>query len=258
VEDLGADLAALAARPDDGDRRGLKQPLHRRERGSRGSLRGVLFEGRRGSDGERDLLDAASHLPLLRLEAAVAEDIDHPPVVAEHLRLEGRDSVAARDLREPFEQPRTDALALQRVLDGEGDLRALGLLRQTEVVSDRHDPAAGLADEGELVVVVHAAEARCLVSAHVGNREEPKVEAVGRQATVERQQLPGILGPDGAQTQSRSGPEDDVPFLFGRIRGVGGRSGPGGSSHRSFSERLAPPAARPLMRLDHMTRALVA
>ena len=54
---------------------------------------------------------------------------------------------------------------LERVLDGESDLGSLGMLREPEVLSDRHDAAARVADERELAVVVDAAEALAAAAA---------------------------------------------------------------------------------------------
>ena len=75
------------------------------------------------------------------------------------------------------------------VLDDEGDLGAVGMFRKPEVVRDRDEPAAGVSDERELVVVVDAAEPRPPSRVDAGQREEPEIEAVGREPPVEAEQL---------------------------------------------------------------------
>ena len=108
-----------------------------------------LLERARSGAIEHDRFDSALDPPLGSLEAAVAEDVDHPAVVPEHLRLECRDAVGARDLGEPLEKARSDSLALQRVFHGECDLGAVGLTGKPEVMRDRHDAPCRLADECE-------------------------------------------------------------------------------------------------------------
>ncbi len=240
VEDLGADLSALAARPDDRDNVRLEEALHRGERGARGPVRGLLLERGRRRDREDDALHAGLGPPLLRLEAAAAKHVDHPAVVAEDLRFEGRDAMGTGNFREAFEQPRADPLTLQGILDGEGDLGAVRVVRQPKVVRDRHEPPADLPDQRELVVVVHAAEAGGLLRVHPRQREESKVETVGGESLVEGEKRRGVLAADRAKPQGRSGPQNDVPLLLRGIRGRGGRlggCGRGGLGHGSSSRK---------------------
>ena len=140
--------------------------------------------------------------------------------MAEDLGLERRDPVSAGDVGQPFEQARPHALSLERVLDGEGDLRAVGVCRKTKVVGDRDEPAGGgLGDERELVVVVDAAESRGLLGVDLRKREESEIETVGGEPAVEGEQGGGVVRPDGPQTQGRARPEDDVPLFFPRVGG---------------------------------------
>jgi hypothetical protein len=227
VEDLGADLPALAAGPDDRHDFRLEEPLHRREGGPGRALCRVLLEGCRGRDREDDLLDAALDPPLLRLEAAVAEHVDHPAVVAEDVRLELRDSMSPCDLGQPLEQARSHALPLQSVLDGERDLGAVRVAGEAKVVGDRDDAVCRFPDQGELAVVVHVAELPGPAGIDTRHREEPEVEAVGRQPPVERVERLGVLGTDRPQAQRGAGSQDDVPLFFDRVCGARRRAGPG-------------------------------
>ena len=63
---------------------------------------------------------------------------------------------------------------------------------------DRHDDSARVADERKLTVVVDVAEARGGCGVHVTQREEPEIDAVGREPLrEERGQGPGVIGMDG-------------------------------------------------------------
>ena len=65
-------------------------------------------------------------------EAGVAKDVEHASVVAEHVGIEGVDALLARDGREPLEQPRADAVALQGVGHGERHFGAIPMLRHRD------------------------------------------------------------------------------------------------------------------------------
>ncbi len=72
------------------------------------------------------------------LVAGVAEDLDHPPVLRQHVGDELVDAALAAGLREVLEQQLADAAALVGVLHEEGDLGLgdallLGLLRRQPV-----------------------------------------------------------------------------------------------------------------------------
>ena len=143
----------------------------------------------------------------------------------EHLGFERRDAAGASDLGQPLEKARPDALALKSVFDGEGDLGAVRPTGQPEVMRDRHDAPGRLADEGEHTVVVHAAESGGPLRVDLRQREEPEVQAVGGEPLVEGQQRRGVLRANGPQAQRRSRAQDDVPFLFARVRGFPGLRG---------------------------------
>ncbi len=187
VEDLGADLSPLPAGADNGHDGRLEEPLHGGVCGPGRAVGGVLLERRGWCDRKHDSFDAALHPALDRFKAAAAEHVDHPAVVPEDLGFKRRDAEGASDLGQPLEKARPDALALKSVLDGEGDLGAIRPTGQAEVMGDRDDTPGRLTDEGELPVVVDAAESSRPLRVDLRQREEPEVQAVGRQPLIEGQ-----------------------------------------------------------------------
>ena len=245
VEDLGPDLPALPARPDDGHDGRLEQAPHGGGTGLFRALGRTFLEGRRRANVENDFLHAPFEPPLGSREAAIAEDLGHRAVLRQHVGLEAADSVAARDRGEPFEQARADPLSLQRVLDRERHRGPVGMIGEAEVLRDRDDAPRRVADQRELVVVVDAAESIDGRRIQAPQREEPEVVAVGREPFGEGRERRGVLGADGAQAQGRPRSKDDVPLFLGRIRV---------DRHRTSARRIGPTVRTRSTHTDHMAR----
>jgi hypothetical protein len=98
------------------DRSGLRPVLPTRHHADRGV--GRLD---RELEGDHAVLVAAD-----QAVARVAEGLDHPVVVRQHLRHEALDATLAPGLREVLEQDLADATSLLGVLHEEGDLGAFG------------------------------------------------------------------------------------------------------------------------------------
>ena len=150
VEDLGADRAALRGsprrRPRPSARRGaasrrMRPPRSGPPRAPRRPASGVMSR-------TTFSIPLRSGAPRFA-NPQFAKDVEHPRgSAAEDVGLEASDAPVARDLGEPLEQARADALSLQRVLDGEGGLGALGIVGRPEVLGDRDDLASRVSRRG--------------------------------------------------------------------------------------------------------------
>ena len=219
VEDLRADLPALAAGSDHGHRAGLEEPGHRCRGRLLGAVRRLLLEVRRRRQRHLDPFVSGCREPPHR-KAAAGEDVEHARVRPLRPRLEGRDAARAGDRGEPLEQPRADALAAQGTLDGERHLRARGVGCVAAVVPDGDDPARAFADVSVPIAVIHAARGRRRLRIGAVDAEELEIHAVGRKPPLEVRKGRGVLGADGAQPQGRSRAQHDVRRL---VRGIVGR-----------------------------------
>ena len=73
--------------------------------------------------------------------------VEHPVVVAQHIRVEGVDAVFPREARQALEEPRADAVPLQGIGDGERHLGAIDRIRIPVETSEGHDPASRFRDQ---------------------------------------------------------------------------------------------------------------
>ena len=118
-----ADVSWRREAPITATERGLKNAL------DRGRLGAVLAAAHHpdGGVGRLDRELQADHAVLEAADepvAGVAEGLDHPVVVRQHLGDEPLDAALAAGLGEVLEEELADAAALVGVLDEEGDLRA--------------------------------------------------------------------------------------------------------------------------------------
>ena len=149
--------------------------------------------------------------------AGVAEGLDHPGVVGQHLGDEPLDAALAARLGEVLEQQLADPAALVLVLDQEGDL---GLARLDHVVApDRDDPALEGQHERDPVDVVDVGEA---VDVALGEprhrREEAVVLRLVRDPGVELDEDLAVLGPDRPDVGGPPVAEQDVGLPVPRGR----------------------------------------
>ncbi len=243
VQDLRADLAATPRRPDDGHGARLEESLHRGRGRARRPLRGALFE--RGSRLERDDDSDCTRLGAVRdLEPGVREDVEHAAVRGMDLGGELRQTAPACDLREPLEEARSESLAMQRVLDGQRDLRRVRMPWIHVVAGRGNEADSGLGDEHDLALAVRRDESRGECGGRrAGDAEDPKVEALGRKGLVQPSDLGEIRRLDGTQADRRARAQDHV----GRL----GRS-KGRIFHWKRALKLRDRAAPALIRTNHM------
>ena len=146
MEDLRSDLAAFPIRADDGHDPRLEEGLHRRRRGGPRPCGGLVGESGRDRERQDHVADAAidrrGHPKTGR-----AKDVEHPAVVAQHIRVERVDAVFPRDAREALQQAHADAVALQGIGDGECHLCAVGRFGIRVEAREGHEPPSGLGDE---------------------------------------------------------------------------------------------------------------
>ncbi len=238
VEDLRADLAALAAGADDRDRTRLEEAGHRGRGGLLGAVRGLFLEVGRQRQRDLDAFAFGSRLAPHR-ESAAREDVEHARVRRRRPGLEDPDAARAGDLGEALEQPRADALAAKGLLDGERHLRARRIGGVAPVVRHRDDPSCPFAHVSIAIAVVDVARGRRGLRVRAVDAEEAEVHAVGGQAPLEVGERAGVLAPDRAQPQGRARAQDDVRRL---VRGIVGRRGRVG--HRSGNDARFRPSTR--------------
>ena len=121
-----ADGVLAAAGADHRDRARVEEPVDRR---GLGDVLAALHHPDRGVGRvDRELeLEHALVVVADDAVAGVAEGLDHPLVVGQHLGDEPLDAALAGGLGEVLEQELADAAALVLVLDEEGDLGLAGL-----------------------------------------------------------------------------------------------------------------------------------
>ena len=153
----------------------------------------------------------------LRLEPSPLEDRQHLAVLGKDLGREPRDAVGSGDDRKVLEQDRRDAAALVLVVDRERDL-GLTPARPAVVARDADEVVAEQGDERHPVVVVDGREARDVVLAQPWPRtEEPVVDALVRQPSVERDEAVGVSGTHRADVHRAAIGEDDIGLPLGRV-----------------------------------------
>ena len=126
-------------------------------------------------------------------EAALAEDVEHAAVVAQHVGVQRRDPLLACALGQVREQHRGQAASLHRVGDGKGDLGPVRVDAQVLRVTD--DRVLGQRDQPERVVVVDVDRTTSLALEVDARAEEPKPARPVRQRRVERHQIALVLLP---------------------------------------------------------------
>ena len=146
VENLRADLAALAVGADDHDRARLEKGLHRRRGGCVRAERRLACHGRGHRERDRDTADTSLH-GALDGEARVTKDIEHAAVVAKDLGGKRLDTLRPRDRREPFEELRADPVPLQGVGNSESHFGAIRLLRREVKAGEGNDVAVRFDDQ---------------------------------------------------------------------------------------------------------------
>ena len=167
-------------------------------------------------DPHLDLDDAVGELAL-RLEAGPLEDREHLAVLGKNLGGEARHAVRARDDREVLEQDRRDTAALVLIVDGERDF-GLATPGPPVVARDADQVVAEERDQRHAVVVVDRREASDVVLAQTRPRaEEPVVDALVREATVEGDKALGIRRPHWPDMDRAAIAEHDIGFP---LRGV--------------------------------------
>ena len=152
--------------------------------------------------------------------AGVAEGLDHPFVVGQHLGDEPLDAALPAGLREVLEQELADAAALLGVLDEERDLGLAG--RVALVAAERDDPLLEGDHEGHPVHVVDVGEAHHVALGELGHRgEEPEVLRLVRDPAVELDQEVAVLVPDRPDVRREAVTEQDVGLPVPRCGRVG-------------------------------------
>ena len=116
--------------------------------------------------------------PPMDVEARVAEDVDHPAVVGEHVRVERLDPMLARDERKTLEELRAKPASLQGIRNRERYLGALRFTIAAVVSRQRANGAADFADQGELILVVDRRQLRRPLAVDARHVEEPEVQAL--------------------------------------------------------------------------------
>ncbi len=157
VQDLGANLAALAIGANDRDARRREESLHR-GRGRRfRSLGRAAREGGGWREREPDVEDAGVELAL-DLEAGIEQDAHHPVVVAEDVRIELLDAARTGGVGQGLEHARADAASQEAVGDGEGHFGPLGLGAFAVETGHGTQPVRLFTDQHEAVGVARAGQ----------------------------------------------------------------------------------------------------
>jgi hypothetical protein len=176
AEDLRPDSSGLTVGADDRDDLRLEERPHRGKRRLLRALGRARREERRRFERQRDVEHAA--LQFLRyLEARFDEDLEHPAILPEHVRVERTQIAAASDFGEPFEHASADALALHRVADRERHLGPFGPPIVHVIAREAGQPPTAFADQHELPVAIDACELPHFLEVEAGHGHEPVVEA---------------------------------------------------------------------------------
>ena len=116
-----------------------------------------------------------------------------------------------------LEHDRRQAAALLVVFDDEGDLGSLFVFAAV-VASDSDDLPLELGDERESIAVVDLGEVMQLRLGDLRQRrEEPEVDRLWREPTVQIAQLLEVVGSDRADMCGAAVDEHDVGFPLARI-----------------------------------------
>jgi hypothetical protein len=120
-----------------------------------------------------------SVIPACHPVALVAEHLDHPGVLRQHLGDEATQPAVEPGLREVLQQQLAQAPALVRVLDEEGDLGALVV--QRVIAREADDVVAQGRDQGDPAVVVDGGEPAhvAIGQGRVGSEEAVVLRLVG-------------------------------------------------------------------------------
>ncbi len=215
-----ADRVLAPAGADDRHRARVEEPLDRRRLGP------VLAAPHHADRGvgrvDRELQH--QHAVLVTADdvvTGVAERLDHPLVVREHLGGEPLDAALATGLGQMLQEQLGDAPTLVLVLDQEGDLglRLVGLGVRV-VAPDRDHPAAQEHHQGHPAVVVDLGEAADVARREGRHRREEAVvlRLVGDPA-VELDQQVGVLGPDRPDVGGPAVAQQDVGLPMPRSGG---------------------------------------
>jgi hypothetical protein len=175
----------------------------------------ALVDGRpvlvRRGDLESDLGRAALEPPG-NGESRVGEHAQHRLVLRHHLGDEGQDPRRGGGRSELLEQPRADALSLQRVCDGECDLRP-SRVAQPDVVRERNHLVLPGADQRPAVVPVRIEERLDRLGPERGKAVEAPVDAPLGQRAEEGQHRLAVRRNRRTQPERPARPEDDVTDL---------------------------------------------
>ena len=187
-------------------------------------------------------LTTPSSNPLTSAVAGVAEGLDHPVVVGQHLGDEPHDPALAARLGEVLEQELPDPAALLGVLHQEGDLGDLDRValvvlvgRVALVAAERDHPPREQHHERHPGHVVDVGEPRDVAVGELGHRREEAVvlRLVGDPA-VEVDQQVAVVGPDRPDVGRTAVTQQDVGLP---VAGSDERVGIGGGHGRNLPGR---------------------
>ncbi len=241
AEDLPADRPPLPRGADQRDRSRLEEASHRGHGGDPLALLEAAdsLGGERG--GELDL-ERVRNRAVRDREAALAEYVDHPVVVRQHLRDEGRDPLLLGYLGEMGQEGRGDPASLPRVGDEERDLGSVGVDSYVRGMGDDVGGIAGLGDQPEAIEVVDIGRPAGR-PVEVGGAEEAERDRFRRQRVQKRADSGAVVRPDRAHAHGRSVAQDDVGLALPRVCSRIGR-------HRCLPEytgRIPAPGDEPVV-----------
>ena len=249
AEHRGPDRSGPGRRADHGDALGSEERLERRDDGLVVAAVDVLAVALGRCDREQHLDRSTRERPR-HVEAGIREDAEHGAVLGQDLRHEARDADRPGRGGELLEQPRADALPLQRVLDRECDL-CRRRIAEARPAGDRHDPLLAVLreapDERVAINAVRIEERRHERRAHRGHAVKAVVEALRREPREERHESIRLAGARPVEPQGRAVSEEDVTRA---ARGSGRRAGCGSQTgcQAATSPRYGSQAARPCAR----------
>ena len=221
--------------------------------------RGILLEGRGGVSEDLDPFAAGSVGASAASGSRSSRRRRSCAGSRQDVGLEDPDAARARDLGEPLEQARADALPLERVFDGEGDLGARGMRRRRGSSARSRRSVRRRRRRARTVLVVDVAGRPRRPPSSPSEAEEAEVEAVGEQAPVEREQRRRVLAAGWAAAAGSSPTAGRRPTPRARDTRA---PGPRRSSARERCQIQAVDAscrsqfgAMPSLRSDAMTRS---
>ena len=213
AKQLAADRAAAAGGADDGDRSGRRTGAARRPRRRDRARRRGRGSVRRG-DREADLDLSARRASRLTSKPASAKTRSMWPFSAKTSATKRLDARASCEDGELLEQTCADAVTLQVVGDGEGDLRRLDVA-QACVLGDRDGTlAVGFRDgRDQRAAAVRIEEVLDQGTVDLASTVEARMQARRGQAGIEGDESVTVGGRGRAQSQSCAVAENDVNEL---------------------------------------------